>query len=77
MVALEPGSGMSHSSPENIEFGLHEVDETCRTALLNFPAVRSLRCSLRSRRLEVVGERENGRARGGGVNPSDYDSHTI
>ena len=64
MVALEQGSGMSHSSPENIEFGLHEVDETCRTALLNFPAVRSLRCSLRSRRLEVVGERENGRARG-------------
>ena len=50
MVALEPGSGMSHSSPENIEFGLHEVDETCRTALLNFPAVRSLWCkSVRSR----------------------------
>ena len=44
MVALEPGSGMSHSVPENIDFGPHEVDETCRTALLNFPAVRSLRC---------------------------------
>ena len=44
MVALEPGSGMSHSSPENIEFGPHEVDETCRIALLNFPAVRSLKC---------------------------------
>ena len=36
MVALEPGSGMSHSSPENIEFGPHEVDETCRIALLIF-----------------------------------------
>ena len=44
MVALEPGSRMSHSSPNNIEFGPHEVDETCRIALLNFPAVRSLKC---------------------------------
>ena len=45
----------------------HVKPLTCHTALLNFPAVRclrSLRCSLRSRRLEVVGERENGRARG-------------
>ena len=50
MVALEPGSGIRHSSPENIDFGPHEVDETCPTALLNFPAVRSLRCkSVRSR----------------------------
>ena len=44
MVALEPGSGMSRSSPENIDFGPHEVDEKCRKALLNFPAVCSLRC---------------------------------
>ena len=58
------GYALYHSSPENLDFGLHEVNETCHTALLNFPAVRSLRCSLRSRRLEVVGERENGRARG-------------
>lgn len=43
MLALESGSEMGHSSPENIDFGLHEVDETCPTALLNFPAVRSLR----------------------------------
>ena len=62
------GSAIYHSSPENLDFSLREVNETCHTALLNFPAVRSLRCSLRSRRLgrrlEVVGERENGRARG-------------
>ena len=58
------GYALYHFSPENLDFGLHEVNETCHTALLNFPAVRSLRCSLRSRRLEVVGERENGRARG-------------
>ena len=61
------GYALYHSSPQNIHFGLREVNETCQTALLNFPAVRclrSLRCSLRSRRLEVVGERENGRARG-------------
>ena len=68
MVALEPGSGMGLRFIilllRTSIFGLHEVNETCRTALLNFPAVRSLRCSLRSRRLEVVGERENGRARG-------------
>ena len=74
------GYALYHSSPENLDFGLHEVNETCHTALLNFPAVRSLRCSLRSRRLEVVGERENGRARGrharGGVNPSGHDSQT-
>ena len=45
------GSALYHSSPENIDmFGLHEVDETYRTALLNFPAVCSLRCkSVRSR----------------------------
>ena len=42
MVALEPGSGMSHSSPENIDFGPHEVDETCCIALISsstFPQV--------------------------------------
>ena len=39
------GSVLYHSSPENIDmFGPHEVDETYHTALLNFPAVRSLRC---------------------------------
>ena len=55
MVALEPGSGMRYSSPEKIDFGLHEVNEMCRTALLNFPAVRSLRCkSVRSRFLDEM-----------------------
>ena len=34
------GCALYHSSPENLDFGLHEVNETCRTTLLNFPAVR-------------------------------------
>ena len=44
------GYALYHSSPQNIHFGLREVNETCQTALLNFPAVRSLWCkSVRSR----------------------------
>lgn len=34
------GYALYHSSPENLDFGRHEVNETCRTTLLNFPAVR-------------------------------------
>ena len=54
MVALEPGSGMGLRFiilPLRTSICcLHEVDETYRTAPLNFPAVRSIRCkSVRSR----------------------------